>query len=101
MGSRAPEDSKLLSDEQKTHILAKLRSRITKDGLIRIAAQDSRSQLTNKDLVHEKFAALIEEAFKEQKPRKVTKVPRSVVEARINEKKKRGETKAQRRGGDF
>ena len=48
-----------LSDSQKARIHASLSSRIGKDGVLRVVAQTTRSQLTNKGLAVERFVALL------------------------------------------
>ena len=82
--------SKILSADQKSKL---------KDDVIILQSQESRSQLTNKELVIEKFNALLAKAFTERKKRKATKPSKSSVQKRISEKKRHSEKKQWRRGG--
>ena len=91
--------SQLLTDEQKGKLKTKLANRIDNAGGLHFVSQQYRSQLKNKEAVIEKFYALLEKAFTEKKPRRPTKVPRSVVEKRLKEKKIQGRRKQERRGG--
>jgi len=90
-------NSQILSEEQKEIILEKLANRITSEGVLQIVVQSERSQLRNKRLALEKFEELIQACFVVRKPRKKTKVPKSVIEKRLKEKKHRAEIKKWRR----
>lgn len=90
-------NSKLLAEEQKEVILEKLANRITSEGVLQIIVQSERSQLRNKRLALVKFEELINACFVIRKPRKETKVPKSVIEKRLKDKKRRAEVKKWRR----
>lgn len=90
--------SAFLNDEQKNLILQKAANKINDEGILMIAEESDRSQLGNKEIAIKKFFQLLEKCFAKPKPRKKTKVPRSVKEKRIKDKKKRGETKKMRGG---
>lgn len=92
------QQSAFLSDEQKNLILQKAANKINDEGILIIAEESDRSQLGNKELAIKKFFLLLEKCFAKPKPRKKTKVPRSVKEKRIKDKKKRGDTKKLRGG---
>ncbi len=94
-------DSALLSDEQRTTLLTKLANKLTTEGELVLSHQTERSQLGNKEKVTQKFYRLIAKAFEQPKPRKATRPSRAAVAERINEKKKKGETKAMRGRVDF
>lgn len=94
-------DSNRLTEEQRAVLLAKLANKLTNDGELVLSHQTERSQLDNKEKVTKKFLRLIEKAFEVPKPRKATKPSRSAVAERINDKKKKGETKATRGKVDF
>lgn len=91
------ENSRLLTSEQKQKIFQKLFSRINKEGILKVTAETSRSQLENKHIAIEKFHALIIDCFKEKKKRVKTKASKNSKEKRIQEKKIRSERKAMRR----
>jgi ribosome-associated protein len=82
-----------LTDELKSHLLKKLASRITTEGVLMIVAQDNRSQIQNKEEVVVKLEKLLIKAFEEKKPRKSTKPSKSSVQNRIEKKKKNSEKK--------
>jgi ribosome-associated protein len=75
----------------------KLASRIDGDGWIRVVSSARRSQLQNREAAELRLVELIRAAMTVQKRRKPTKPSRGAKEARLAEKKKRGETKRQRR----
>ncbi len=90
-------NSVLLNEIQKNTILNFLRNRITKEGILQIIAQSSRSQFQNKELAVEKFHELIHKCFEVKKKRFATKPKRSAKEKRLKGKKIHSEKKAMRR----
>ncbi len=88
--------SAVLSDEQRSRIQAKLGNRMDESGVLRLTASSRRSQLQNREEVTERFARLVADALKVQKPRKRTKPPRQSKEARLKAKKQRSEQKRMR-----
>ena len=89
-----------LTDSQKQVILAKLKSRLTNDGVLILSVQESRSQLTNKEEVITKFNLLLKKAFAIRKKRKPTKPTKSSVKKRVDAKKLRGQKKQWRQRPD-
>jgi ribosome-associated protein len=89
--------SKVLTDEQKTSLLAKLSTKLTTSGVLVLTAQESRSQIENRQAALRKLEALLRKALLRNKKRKATKPPKSAVEKRINEKKRKSEKKQWRR----
>jgi ribosome-associated protein len=89
-------NSQFLSDEQKQIIIEKLASRINKDGVLAIAAQNKRSQLQNKEVTLMKLDKLFAKAFYVKKARKATKPKKSAIMIRLNEKKRHAEKKKYR-----
>src|SRR5512139_2945796 len=85
-----------LTEEQKGRIIAKLKSRISKDGLLRVSCQQTRSQAANRDRAVERFVELLRLALTRKRPRRTTIVPASARERRLEEKKRRGRIKAAR-----
>lgn len=86
-------NSNLLSAEEKEIIMKRLRSRLTKDGVIVLTSQESRSQLANKEAVLLKLENLLKAAFEKKKVRKATKPSKGSVQERIQLKKKLSEKK--------
>ena len=89
--SRAP------SDEQRAWLLQRLATRLDGDGTLRVVASDRRSQLQNREAAEERLAGLVRRALVVPKPRKKTKPSRAAKAARLEAKRRRGETKRQRR----
>jgi len=90
-------DSTILNEEQKAIILEKLEKRLTKDHILIIKCNETRTQLSNKEIAIAKLHHLIEHCLEKRKARIATKTPRRVVEKRIEGKKRRGEVKSMRR----
>lgn len=82
-----------LRPEQKELILKKIGSRLTKEGVLLITAQDKRSQLQNKEEVLQKLDELFIKIFTPKKQRKATKPSKAAKHARIKDKKQRSEKK--------
>ena len=90
-----------LSDEQKSLAQSRLSSKLTPENVLILNCDEDRSQLRNKDIVTKRFFALMENALKEQKQRKPTKIPRAVIKKRIEGKRRQAEKKQSRRRPDF
>ncbi|MEX1003314.1 MAG: alternative ribosome rescue aminoacyl-tRNA hydrolase ArfB [Crocinitomicaceae bacterium] len=84
--------SNVLEEKEKNRILNQLKNRI-KQGVLRVTAEDSRSQSMNKAIAIDRMIALLEETLKIPKKRKPTKISRAKKEARLQEKKKHKEKK--------
>jgi ribosome-associated protein len=88
--------SVLLTKEERTLIKTRLANKIDKEGVLRVISQESRSQLKNKETALKKFYALLEVTLKIEKARKPTKTPKSVIRARLENKKETAEKKKNR-----
>lgn len=71
-------------------------NRLDADGAILIASQKTRDQLRNLEDAKERIAELVRAALVIPKARKATKPGRGAVRRRLDDKKKRSETKQQR-----
>jgi ribosome-associated protein len=89
--------SDVLSEEEKNTIFDKMSSRLTREGVLILSSQESRSQIQNKETVIQKFDDLLEKAFKKKKSRKATRPSKGSVQDRIKKKKVHGEKKKWRR----
>jgi len=85
-----------LTDQQRAAIRERLANRISGEGVLRLSSRTSRSQHRNREDVTARFQQLLADALRERKPRKKTKTPRAVKEARLKSKKRRAEVKKQR-----
>lgn len=82
-----------LPDDRKLRVRERLASRINRDGVLRVTSQVARSQSDNRDRALARMEELLRESLVEQKARRKTRVPKAVRQKRLEEKKKRGETK--------
>lgn len=85
-----------LTGEQRERIGKKLANRISGDGVLRLVESGSRSQRRNRETVTERFRELVAGALLVPKMRRRTRPPRAAAEARLKEKKRRGEIKRTR-----
>lgn len=91
------EESDLFDVVQKEQLHEKLKNRINKDGFLLLVNQESRSAETNKKTALKNLINLIQKVFEPQKIRKKLKVPRSVKERRLEDKRRNAEKKEFRR----
>lgn len=89
-------ESNILDQGQKDLFLSELHTRISKLGIFRISSGRERTQLANRKLVIEKFYNLVENAFKTEEERIVTKPTKSSKLKRIESKKALSGKKAER-----
>ena len=89
-------DSSGLSENQLIRIREKLANRINKEGILILECDETRSQLKNKELVTKRFLYLLENALIVAKKRIATKIPKSVIRKRLNDKKVNSEKKQNR-----
>jgi ribosome-associated protein len=88
------EASSALSDVQKRRVVSRA------GPVVRAIAQDERSQWRNRELALERLAETLREALRVQRPRRATKPSKAAVERRLDQKRRRGETKRMRRPPD-
>ena len=93
--------SRALTEEQRERLRAKLASRLSSDGAVRVVASDMRSQSRNRELAEERLAELVRRALVVPRRRKPTKPTRAAKEARLESKKRHSHKKRQRRDGSF
>lgn len=86
-----------LSARQKSLIRSRLKTRINKEGLLRLVASKHRTQAANRRTLEERFVEVVGEALIEEAVRKQTKVPKSVIRKRISDKRHRSRVKESRR----
>jgi len=85
-----------LSEKQREMIRERLRTRMSKKGILRIVSQRHRSQRANREAATERFVELMREALKEKLPRKKKQIPPAAMERRIKDKKHRSRLKKER-----
>ena len=86
-----------LSGWQKKRIGEKLKSRMSKDGVLHVHCQKYRTQGENRRLVVERLGDLLGSALVRKPPRKKTRVSKAAKMRRLDEKKRRGEIKKLRK----
>ena len=92
--------SRALTPEQQERLQQGLASRINKEGLLRVSCEESRSQVTNRELVRERFRDLLRATLATKKKRVPTKATRASKRRRLDEKRRRGDVK-KGRGSDW
>lgn len=94
-------NSKALSEEEKLLLDQNLGARLTNDKILILNCDEDRSQLKNKEIVIKRFLQIIKQNLIIPKERKATKVPKSVIKKRIQNKRNLSEKKQNRRKPDF
>ena len=91
------EDSKVLNDYQKEILKRNLKNKLVNNNSLRLAVQEHRNQLLNRQLALMKFSLIIKNALnKPFKLRKSTQPTKASQKKRVEVKKKRGELKKSR-----
>jgi ribosome-associated protein len=93
--------SRSISDDERSRLLAKLASKLTTEGSIRVVASDMRSQSRNRELAEERLADLVRRALIVPRKRRPTKPTRASQEARLEDKKRRAKKKKDRQQKPF
>jgi ribosome-associated protein len=85
-----------LSEDQRLRIASRLQTRINKDGVLRVISQRTRSQEMNREDALARFIEMLQNALRVQTVRVKTRIPGAARTQRLEQKKKRGETKQSR-----
>ena len=88
------EASAALSEAQKRRVVSRV------GPVVRAVAQDERSQWRNRELAYERLAETLREALRVRRPRRATRPPKAAVERRLDQKRRRSDTKRLRRPPD-
>ena len=94
-------NSNALDDDQKQQLLKTVKHRLTKDNVLILQCDESRSQHQNKTIAIQRFLTIIQDGLKVKKKRKPTKVPKSVKAKRKQDKQKQSAKKATRKKPDL
>ena len=89
----------VLSDVAKERIRAGLRTRLSADGRVRVVSMRHRTQPQNRTAAEVRLMELLTEVLKIRAKRKPTKPSAGSKRRRLDEKRKRGILKRDRRGG--
>ena len=90
-------NSGFFTDEQKTLLLERLAKKLDTEGNLHVVSQVDRSQLINKETTILKLAKLLIKALEVQKKRRPTKIPKSIIEKRLDNKQSNAARKELRR----
>ena len=94
-------NSKALSPNQKARVIRQLESKLTKENVLNLSCDETRSQHRNKDLAIKRFLEIMRMGLRVPKVRRKTKPKRSAIEKRLKSKKKNAEKKARRQRPDL
>uniref|UniRef100_UPI004048F377 alternative ribosome rescue aminoacyl-tRNA hydrolase ArfB n=1 Tax=Gelidibacter sp. TaxID=2018083 RepID=UPI004048F377 len=86
-----------LSDEEKERLKQTIGNRLTKDNVLLLQCDESRSQHKNKIIIIKRFLDIIEEGLQVPKERVPTKIPRAIIKKRLKSKRIQSDTKANRK----
>jgi ribosome-associated protein len=86
-------NSPSIPPQDRDWLLSRLASKLDSNGVLRVTAQEYRSQLRNKTGALEKLRSLLTEALIRPKKRKKTKPSAAAKRKRLDSKKKAGEKK--------
>ncbi|SEM92329.1 ribosome-associated protein [bacterium A37T11] len=91
------ETAVVFSTEEKHRIRTKLQSRLQSEGFIQVISQAARTQLGNKEIAQQKLIELLSLALKVQKQRKPSKPSKSIIECRLENKRRQALRKISRK----
>ncbi|MFK5889227.1 MAG: alternative ribosome rescue aminoacyl-tRNA hydrolase ArfB [Flavobacteriaceae bacterium] len=94
-------NSAILTEEQKQLLLKNVSSRLTKENVLILFCDESRSQHKNKEIAQKRFLQLIEKGLIIPKKRKPTKPTKASVRKRLDSKKKLSVKKSSRKSPDL
>ena len=90
--------SAAIDDAQRERLRAKLATRLDSGGLVRVVSSARRSQQQNREAADERLVELVRQGLAVPKKRRPTKPSRAAKQARLDDKRRRGDKKRDRRG---
>ena len=91
------EGSITLTADEKVRLSKVYANRLTRQGVLSLTCDKTRSQFRNKTMVQQRFFDLLETGLRVQKQRKPTRIPKMIKERRLDSKRQRATTKQNRR----
>jgi ribosome-associated protein len=82
------QNSESFTEDEKALLIQKLKNKLTKDNILLLQCDESRSQHKNKEIVIDRFLNIISGGLIVKKPRKATKPSKSSIHKRLDKKKK-------------
>lgn len=95
------DNSKELTSKQKELLNNRLATKLTKNHLLILQCDESRSQHKNKEIVIKRFLNMVTSGLIKPKKRKATKPSKSAVQKRLTSKKKLSDKKSTRKKPDI
>ena len=95
------QNSESFTEDEKELLVQKLKNKLTKDNILLLQCDESRSQHKNKEIVIDRFLNIISGGLIIKKPRKATKPSKSSVHKRLEKKKKQAFKKVLRNKINF
>jgi len=92
-------DSKGLRADARQRLMARLKPRISREGVLTVHADRHRSRARNRESALARLRELVETALYQLPPRRPTAPSRSARRRRVEDKRQRGELKRSRRIG--
>ncbi len=86
-----------ISAEQRAAVVTRLANRIDSEGWLRVYSSETRSQFRNRELARQRLEELVRQALVPPKRRKATRVPFGEKKRRLEQKRRRGTVKQDRR----
>jgi ribosome-associated protein len=91
-----PTTSAALTEDERTWLVHRLKSRLTGDGTLIVTSTATRDQLKNRDDATSKLALIVRAALDRPKPRRATRPSRAAKRRRVADKRHRAERKRNR-----
>jgi len=93
--------SSALSADERARLLERLASRLDGEGTLRVVSSEHRSQTRNRAAAEDRLVDVVRRALVVRRVRHRTRPSKAAVDARLREKKKRGDRKRERGRRDF
>lgn len=91
------EGSPSVTDDERARLRARLRTRLTDDGWLRVVSAETRSQARNRQAAAERFREILSAALLVAKARKATRPSKAAKERRLVAKRRQSARKRDRR----
>ena len=95
------QNTKAFTEEELQLLFKNLRHKLTKENILVLSSEETRSQHKNKEIVLDKFDEIILNALKSPKKRKPTKPSKASIKKRLESKKIQAFKKVTRRKPDL
>lgn len=90
-------ESRGISSDARSRLTARLRARLTRNGVLIVHADRHRSRARNREMARERLLEIVENALYQEPPRRRTRPTRASKMRRLDAKRQRGDLKSRRR----